>query len=284
MNPRDRINKIIEITNVMNQKEWPAIDLVLSQYGFRTEEQWNGNKEYYIQTMIQDETNDKLLELASYYNLNQGIDFEIEDKYISWSPSKVCVFLSHLASDKVRTAKIQKELEEYNISSFVAHNDIEPGLSWQEEIEKALMSCDALVALLVPNFHKSNWTDQEIGCVMGRGKKIVNVRLGMDPYGFIGRFQGIQGLGKSEREIARDIFKVLAISPKTSKKMSEAIINKFVHVGSWAEAKENIEMIESLTYLDDSMIEVIKRESLGNSQIRDAFGVPERVEKLIQKV
>jgi nucleoside 2-deoxyribosyltransferase len=56
--------------------------------------------------------------------------------------------------------------------------NIEPTKEWQNEIEAALSTCDALVALLHPGFHVSMWTDQEIGYAMGRGIPVYSVGFG----------------------------------------------------------------------------------------------------------
>jgi hypothetical protein len=50
---------------------------------------------------------------------------------------------------------------------------------------------DAFIALMTDNFHESDWTDQEVGYAFARGIPIVAVRLGRNPYGFIGKFQGL---------------------------------------------------------------------------------------------
>jgi hypothetical protein len=46
--------------------------------------------------------------------------------------------------------------------------------------------------LLSKDFHESNWTDQEVGYAVARGIPIIAVRLGRDPYGFIGKFQALR--------------------------------------------------------------------------------------------
>ena len=74
------------------------------------------------------------------------------------------------------------------------------------QIETALATCDALVALLLENFHASNWTDQEIGFAMGRGVPVYSVRFGQDPYGFIGRFQTFNGNQKVAAALSRELF------------------------------------------------------------------------------
>ena len=115
----------------------------------------------------------------------------VEEEARIWEQGCYRVFLSHKAEVKIEVAKLKDELGVYGISAFVAHKDIHPTREWQNEIENALNSMDALVALLTENFHDSNWTDQEVGFAFGRGVPIIAVRLGMDPYGFLGRFQAL---------------------------------------------------------------------------------------------
>lgn len=283
MNSKERIKLILDLVNKLSALEYPQIDLILSQYGFRTYEVWTGSMESYIQEVIKSEEDAKLIELYSYFDEN----FEVSDNSYnnkSWDDNSFCVFLSHLASDKIRTAKLQEILQrEYNISCFVAHVDIEPGYEWQIEIEKALEGCDALVALLVPDFHKSNWTDQEIGYVMGRKKKIIAVRFGLDPYGFIGKFQGIQGAQKTIEQVATEIFNVLAIDNKTKKKITDAIVYKFENSSSFAEAKNNVGLLEGFSELSSKQIERIRFAEQNNNQINHSFGVSERVKSLLKK-
>jgi len=114
------------------------------------------------------------------------------------------LFLSHKAEVKSKVASLQEELGMFGISSFVAHKDIEPTLEWQNEIENALSSMDGFVALMTDKFHESNWTDQEVGFAFARGVPIVAVRLGRDPYGFIGKFQGLTAnWGDSATELTK---------------------------------------------------------------------------------
>ena len=115
-----------------------------------------------------------------------------------WGEGVIRVFISHKAEDKILANDIKNSFLTYHVASFVAHEDIEPMMEWQTEIERALFSMDLLVALLTPKFHESNWTDQEIGVAIGREVPVVPVRLGKDPYGFIGRYQAIQETNASK--------------------------------------------------------------------------------------
>ena len=80
----------------------------------------------------------------------------------SWGEGTIRVFISHKAEDKNLANDVKNSFLTYRVASFVAHEDIEPMMEWQLEIERALFSMDLLVALLTPKFSESNWTDQEI--------------------------------------------------------------------------------------------------------------------------
>jgi hypothetical protein len=114
------------------------------------------------------------------------------------------VFLSHKSEVKKETALLKEALADFGISAFVAHQDIEPTEEWQREIEAALATMQGFVALLTPQFNESAWTDQEVGFAVCRGVPVVAVRMGRDPYGFIGRFQGLSADWKqAPTQIAR---------------------------------------------------------------------------------
>src|SRR6266536_1191152 len=97
-----------------------------------------------------------------------------------WAPNALKLFISHVSSYKERAQGLKRALNPFAISGFVAHSDIAPTAEWIREIEAGLFTCDALLAVLSPDFHESKWTDQEVGVVFGRGKLIIPVRAGMD--------------------------------------------------------------------------------------------------------
>jgi hypothetical protein len=108
-----------------------------------------------------------------------------------WGEGGYRVFLSHKANVKSKATALKEALSLFGITAFVAHKDVKPTKKWQDEIENALFSMDALVALMTKDFHESYWTDQEIGVAFGREIPIISIKLGQDPYGFIGKFQAL---------------------------------------------------------------------------------------------
>lgn len=279
-----RITLLTEISARLQMEEWPLIDLTLSQFGLPTTAEWQGgSKSSYVIEMSKSANDNLLIELAQHVGYlfeeipKPGIDPPF------WRKIMFCLFISHLSSEKVFAAELQEALLAYGISGFVAHNDIEPTLEWQTQIETALATADALVALLHPAFHASNWTDQEIGFAMGRGLPVFAVRFGQDPYGFIGRFQGFVGGGKTPEALAREVFDSYRKNKQSQKRMGEVLLNLFEDSSSFIAAKARIGYLEQLEVWDSSFVPRLEAAAEANSQISGSWGVSERVEILAKK-
>jgi hypothetical protein len=279
-----RIKLIKEIADRLANEDWALIDLTLSQFGFPTSSTWSGGIHTYVLEHVGVGEDARLAELAEHlgYTVEQTGTSSIADPAF-WKPGCLRVFLSHLSAHRAFTAELQSALLEYGITSFVAHNDIEPTLEWQTEIETALRTCHALVALLHQNFHASNWTDQEIGYVMGRGLPAFSIRLGQDPYGFIGRFQGFNGNGKSAAQLATELFNAYRSNKQTREQLAHGVVATFESSDSFALAKRNVGLLEALEYWEPAFSTRIQKAAENNGQIQSSWGVPERVAALVGK-
>lgn len=282
LTPSDRIRIIKEIAHRLGDEEWSLIDLTLKQFSLPYADTWTDTKEAYVIKMSENAPDEILINVARHV----GLDYDIARPKVEpefWLPNHFRLFISHLAKFRKQAAELQSFLRKYQITSFVAHNDIEPTTEWQNEIEAGLATCDGLVALLREGFHDSNWTDQEIGYAMGRGVLIIAISAEQDPYGFIGRFQALNGTGKDTGELARHIFDILRKNKQTRRRISEVLVSRLEQSGSYADAKEDMSLIEEVAYWDDSLSDRCKAAVKSNSQVRDAFGVPERIKHHINK-
>lgn len=204
-----------------------------------------------------------------------------EEQGSFWKEGEFRLFLSHLSEHKEVTSRLAASLSSYGISAFVAHEDIEPTKEWEEEIRRALATCDALACLLTEGFNSSKWTDQEVGFVMGRGALVIPVRLGLDPYGFMGRFQGYQGAGKDPLELARGIVEILARHPLTATKMADGLIQAFEQSGSFTMAKGRANALRLVRSWTPEQAGRVRRATEENDQIARAFGVQEAVDDIL---
>jgi hypothetical protein len=133
--------------------------------------------------------------------------------------SELRLFISHISSERAKAIRLKECLRVYEISGFVAHEDIHPTLEWQAEIERALFHMDAFVAMHTPGFSNSIWTQQEIGVAVGRGVKIISLQMGEDPTGFISRHQALPRRRRTAEEIAGEIFELLSNDDRTKQKL-----------------------------------------------------------------
>lgn len=199
-----------------------------------------------------------------------------------WKNGYFRMFISHSSKIKSKANELSKALETYAISSFVAHDDIEPTKEWQLVIEDALLTCDGMVALLNEDFHSSLWTDQEVGICYAANKIIIPVRMGVNPYGFLGKYQGVSGGSESIRVIAHTIFKLLNNRVGTQEKISESIINLFKNSSSYLTTIQTIILLDTLKYINTDLLNELKESIEINSQLKEANGVPEKISRFIK--
>jgi hypothetical protein len=118
---------------------------------------------------------------------------------------------------------------------------------------------------------------------MGRGLPVFAIRFGQDPYGFIGRFQGFTGGGKTVQALARELFDSYRKNKQSQKRMAEVLVSLFEDSESFASAKARIGYLEELEVSEPSYSSRIEAAVESNSQISGSWGVAERVEQLAKK-
>jgi hypothetical protein len=182
-----------------------------------------------------------------------------------WSEKGYRVFLSHKAEVKVETSALKDKLEVFGISAFVAHADIEPTKEWQEEIENALETMHAFVALMTESFHKSKWTDQEVGYALAKHVPIIAAKMGLDPYGFIGKFQG---LPCSWDDAPVSIVKLLIKQPM----MLDAYVDAVSRCRSYGNGNLLSTIFPSIKSLTDGQVETLVSSFNGNIQLQGSYG------------
>lgn len=182
-----------------------------------------------------------------------------------WGDIGYRVFLSHKAEVKQQTATLRAGLKVYGVSCFVAHVDILPTKEWQDEIETALCSMDAFVALMTDTFHASDWTDQEVGFAFGRGVPIIAVKLGRDPYGFLGRFQA---LSCDWAGAPKELMKLLIRFPR----MLDSYIAAVRNCASFDNGNTLSEVLPDIDRLAEGQADQLVQAFNDNPQVHDSFG------------
>jgi len=182
-----------------------------------------------------------------------------------WEDGHFRLFLSHKTEAKKETAELKNALRSYGVSSFVAHEDIHPTEEWQNEIENALSTMDGFVAVMTPEFHESYWTDQEVGYAFARGVPIIALRLGRDPYGFIGKFQGLTADWLSApAEIAKLLMR--------HERMFPAFLRSIRECWSFEHGNRIAELLPAIEKLNDEQIDELVSVYNEGGQAAGSYG------------
>ena len=144
-----------------------------------------------------------------------------------WNEAQFKLFLSHLSSNKLRMSAVKAELAPWGICAFIAHEDIEPSREWMDEVEAGLQTMEVLAAVVEPGFKESDWCAQEVGYALGRKIDIIPLRAGLDPFGFFGKYQGIQIKGKYPKDVAIEIVHLLLKKPKHRDRLLQCMSKAF---------------------------------------------------------
>ena len=200
-----------------------------------------------------------------------------------WLPGHFKLFISHLSIDKTRATNLRGVLKSFAISCFVAHEDIEPTKEWQVEIEKALFSMDALTAVLTEKFHESKWTDQEVGVALGRGMAVLPIRTGIDPYGLMGKYQGVASLGRSVGDVAKLVVATLLKNPKTRNRLVQCLVEQLLAAADATQAASKLEALEQAGDLAGDQLIRIHDNAATNPILFEDVSSRSRINALLAK-
>lgn len=199
-----------------------------------------------------------------------------------WKSKRFRLFISHRHSDSELAYTIKKELAKYGIDGFVAHVDITPSKEWQEEIVKALDTCDAITPLLTENFRDSKWTDQEVGYCIGRGVKVLSLNFSLTPYGLMGRYQAMNCSALQPPTIANRIFNILVKDETTGLKITNGLIGLLERTTDYTELVRISKLLEtSVVYWNAEHLQRLENMLRTNINVQNAWHVPERLRRII---
>jgi hypothetical protein len=201
-----------------------------------------------------------------------------------WQQGFFRLFISHTSTNKDSAYRLKQALAEYNIAAFVAHDDIEPTKEWEAEIERALRTMDALSAIISPDFFQSHWCDQEVGFAFGRSKLVVPICKEAIPHGFLGKYQGFKTQGLVPSAVAEKLADILITHSDTGQRMADALVERMVKSGSWETSKRTMTLLEKVPRLNESQVAKLVQSAEDNSEVRDAFSVPGRIQDLVARI
>jgi hypothetical protein len=201
------------------------LDRFLSAFGIdvsRTE--WGNSKRVYARDILSAESEELLRAVAEELDMDpRTAAGRVVNFPEAWrDTTDFRLFISHISKDKAVAHRLKEALAAYSIAGFVAHDDIEPTSAWEREIERGLLTMDAMVAVLTEGFSKSHWCQQEVGFALGRGAKVISFKWGEDPVGFLSKDQALPRRSRTADEIAVEIDRLLAKDSRTAGRLTAA--------------------------------------------------------------
>jgi hypothetical protein len=203
---------------------YAEIDLFLHAFGIERPRNVSVNSKWVYSKEALKEVDDKTLKaIAEELELNVPSipSFAVVPPAMWQEEGVFRLFISHIAIHRDKAKRLKDALAPYHTAGFVAHEDITPTFEWQKEIERALFTMDAMLTIHTRGFSESVWTQQEIGFALGRGVKVVALRMQEDPKGFISKDQAILRRGRDAAGVAEEIASSLINDPATKARMAE---------------------------------------------------------------
>lgn len=253
---------------------WEDRRLVLYQFGFRVgdPDDWDGTARAYVIWHLEDASDETLVELDEYLLGGSSRDV-LDPANLPWESGTFRLFISHTSANAELAGKLRGYFAPWRIDAFVAHTTIEPTREWERVIEAALSSCHALTALVSDDFVTSRWCDQEVGYCLARRVPIVPVRLGVDPHGFIAKFQAARvEPPQTAPWITDGIFRALARHAALRELMVAPVVHRFAATTNVDGARENFPLLHDVPaeLWTRDLVELAERALEDNSQLRNA--------------
>lgn len=271
MSRKDRFNMKTQLLEALGTAEWDLnrINVLLREFQLEPfTGQFAGPS---LAEIVGDITDEMLTEL---YALVMGIEVDAVADLVesaaddgAWKPSYARVFLSHSAKHRKFVGEVADELALIGIHGFVAHDTMAFSKPWQSQIEQALRSMHAFVAIIHPEFNTSPWCQQEVGWARGRRVPFYAVRYGVDPAGFIGRDQWPSVAGQSPAEVASVISSWIASLPELGTAVTEGLFESLRSAPSFIDAGNAAKRITSLGSLTNEQWAQLDSIFWSNDQI-----------------
>ena len=189
-----------------------------------------------------------------------------------WKRGMVRLFISHRDEHKAKANELARALEPYGISSFVAHDSIEPMTRWQAEILNGLETMEIMLAFVTNDFSDSVWANQEIGFALGRKIPIVSLKIQKaDPDGFIGSQQALKCHFDDIDAVAPKIYGLIVEKLGNSERLQKSVIRAFVTSPNFLESKARFDRMNAVvSELSDGEVEEIVNGYRENDQLHNA--------------
>ncbi len=294
MERSERLTLLKKLATSLAAENATDLRLTLRQFELPNGDQFEWQSDYdYAVAQIEDGSDAQLLELQRYLLPDDPVAVAaVAERPVPWAAGMFRLFVSHTSAHRESAGRLRDRLGRWGVDAFVAHDAIEPTREWQDEILLGLSTCEAMCALVTSDFVESRWCDQEVGFAVARDILIVPVKAGVDPHGFIAKYQAITVHEMMPAfDVAHGVFDALARNRRTSTAMAPAIIRRYANSGSYDNTRAAFVLLETIPKdaWTAAMIEQVEQAADANSQVHDAVlpggrEVPKAAEELLDSI
>lgn len=208
---------------------------------------------------------------------------------------RINAFVSYSTAEKRLAGRLKSYLISYcGFDVFLAHDDIRLSTEWVNEVIGAINKSDYFIPLITQNFKGSEYTNQETGIALALKKKIIPIRVHMNPYGFIKKYQAFPYRQKEHPDgtVTDNLLQLatqIALLGTHYKdevihlKSTNSIIYALLTSRSFEISNTVIRIMCLLSNLSFDQIKLIDEAINQNNQVKGAFGLFELKEFLKQK-
>ncbi len=215
----------------------------------------------------------------------RGLIFIQKSKNKTYSDKidKIKIFLSYSTKNKIGAGQIKTWLTDFGFKVFLAHEDIEPSLEWQNVIIQNLKECHVFIPVITKYFYESRWTDQESGMAYVLDKLIISVSVDRNtPQGFLGKFQSLKLDKKDIHNSCTQIVKTIMKNPKFSPIILDLLIKFLPKSKSYASAGWKSKLLGEYKNFSKDQINLIFKAAIENNQISFEYDSRITIKKIIK--
>ena len=107
--------------------------------------------------------------------------------------------------------------------------------------------------------------------------------MGEDPKGFIGRYQGISGLGKTERQLAQDLLGRWANDPILAGLLLEGAVGQWENAKSFDDGIRILGILEKVQAMPNGLLNRVEKALIENNQLHNSAVIGRKYPPLLAR-
>lgn len=254
---------------------WADVNLILETYGvdtYRPDDPWESGD---FLDVVKSATDEQLVEIADFLELDSvEIPVPMPKSHVPTvnKARPLFIFASHLTAHRLVVGAVKDHLGNFGMELFVAHDSIDEGQLWQQQIEEGLDRADAGLVFVHQGLGDSAWCDQEIGWLQGR--KVPVISLGFDhmPYGFLAKQQALSVFsGATPAQVGEMVVDRIATRPELALGFAASLVSAMAKSNTFATTNDIWLRLKNLTLLDADLCAQLLEATKTNNQIHWAY-------------